>query len=310
MQKEYIEFKINRDFGDIITVYFDFIKQNIKSFSGFFIRYNGIFIIGLLISSYLLVSGFIGIVNDRVNSSNFFPGDDSSDMYLIVGSILFIIVFLVAAGLNYSLATSYIINYEREKGIQFEKNKVWTLIKSKAGNILFFIILLIPIYAVFFIVSIIFAFIPIIGMIPQYIVQCFILSWIGVSFAILFSEDKSVADSFGEGWNIVTKNFWKSIGVNFIMALLIMVLIGVVLMIPGIIVGLYTWHIVENDVEFATDVFTKIIYTIGMCSLLLTLTFSHCLSQFVNVVLYYTLHEKEYNTHTRNKIDQIGQLGE
>ena len=62
MQKKYIELRINRDFGDIITTYFDFFKQNIKKFTNVFVSYNGIFLIGLLIASYLLVSGFIGLI--------------------------------------------------------------------------------------------------------------------------------------------------------------------------------------------------------------------------------------------------------
>ena len=37
MQREnkdnYIELRVNRDFGDLITLYFDFFKQNLKKFT-------------------------------------------------------------------------------------------------------------------------------------------------------------------------------------------------------------------------------------------------------------------------------------
>ena len=62
MANNYIPLRINRDFGDIITAYFDFLKANLKKFTNIFISYNGIALIVLLLVSYLLVSGFIGLI--------------------------------------------------------------------------------------------------------------------------------------------------------------------------------------------------------------------------------------------------------
>ncbi|MEE9363649.1 MAG: hypothetical protein V3U92_13705 [Cellulophaga sp.] len=310
MQNKYLELKINRDFGDIITIYFDFFKQNIKKFSNVFIRYNGIFLIGLLIISYLLVSGAIGLIHQE-NSNAFSASDNNMSYYMYIGfsAILFFIIFLVTALLNYSLSTSYMIHYDSANGNDFDKTNVWSFVKDKLGKIILFVLILIPIYIGFMIVSVICAIIPIIGIFAQYILQFFLAAWIGVSFFVMLKEGKDIGDSFSEGWHLVTKNFWKSVGVNLILGILIGILILLVLMIPGILIGLYTWHVVENDVAYTTDIVTKIIYTLGMCSILIVITFSHCLSQFINGILYFTLHEKTYNTNTRNKIDQIGNLG-
>ena len=78
------------------------------------------------------------------------------------------------------------------------------------------------------------------------------------------------------------------------------------MLFPWVIVGLYTFHVVENDVDFASSVVAKIIYTLGTWLALAVGIFSYCLTQFVNGMLYYSLHEKEYNLNTRSKIDQIG----
>jgi len=68
-QEKYIELRVDRDFGDIIQLpYFDFFKQNLKKFTNVFLSYNGIFLIGLLIVSYLLVSGVIGLITNNQNS--------------------------------------------------------------------------------------------------------------------------------------------------------------------------------------------------------------------------------------------------
>ncbi len=58
MFQKKIEFRQKLDVGDIVTYYFDFLKQNIKSFTNIFISYNGIFILAFLGISYLLVTGF------------------------------------------------------------------------------------------------------------------------------------------------------------------------------------------------------------------------------------------------------------
>ena len=309
MKDKYIELRINRDFGDILTVYFDFLKQNIKKFTNVFLSYNGIFLIGLLITSYLLVSGFVGMISTGTNSyflNTAQTNEDTYWMYIIAGGILFFLIFLMVAGLNFSLSSSYMIKYDEHKGMGFDKTEVWNLTKEKLGSTLVFIILLIPIYLLFFIASIIFAFIPLLGMFAQYILQFFMTAWIGVSFFSMLSQNKGVTEAFGEGWNLVGKNFWRSVGVNFILGLLNGLLMFIVLIIPGILIGIYTFHVVENNVDIG-GVITTIVYTLGLCALLILMVYAQCLSQFINGILFYTLHEKTYNVNTRSKIEQIGQ---
>jgi len=305
----HIEFKINRDLGGIISAYFDFLKQNIKKFNNVFLSYNGIFLIGLLIVSYLLVTGFIGLI--RAEQSNFTVGsgpDETYIAYFVGGGILFTLIAIILMMLNYSLSGSYLIKYEESANSQFEKKDVWKLVKERIGQVLVFVLLLIPIYFIFAIVYVIVAIIPIVGFFGQIFGQYLMAAWIGVAFFALLKENKGVTSALGEGWNLITKNFWKSIGVNFILGLLNAVLMGVVLMIPGILIGIYSYHVIENGVNVSESIIPTIIYTLGTCILLILWVYSICLRQFVNGILYYTLHEKTYNTHTRAKIDQIGNL--
>lgn len=309
MADNYIPLRVNRDFGDIITTYFDFFKQNIKKFTNVFLSYNGIFLVGLLIASYLLVSGFIGLIAYENTPNRFSSGielEEKYTIYMVAGGILFFIIFIIVLVLNYALASSYMVKYEDNQNNNFDKKEVWEYTKSQFGNILVFILLMIPIYIGFFIVSIIFAFIPIVGIFVQYILQFFIAAWLGVSFYDMLQNKKGVTESLGEGWNLVTKNFWKSVGVNFILGLLIGILMMITLIIPGVIIGVYTFHVVENNVDYSTSVVSTVIYTLGTCLFLIIAVYGQCLSQFVNGILYYALHEKTYNVHARSKIEQIG----
>lgn len=309
MADNYIPLRVNRDFGDIITTYFDFFKQNIKKFTNVFLSYNGIFLIGLLIASYLLVSGFIGLIAYENTPNRFSSGIELEEKYtifMVAGGILFFLIFIMVLVLNYALASSYMIKYEDNKTNNFSKKEVWEYTKSQFGNILVFILLLIPIYFAFIVVSLIFAFIPIVGFFVQYILQFFIAAWIGVSFYDMLQNKKGVTEGLAEGWNLVTKNFWKSVGVNFILGLLIAILMMIALIIPGVIIGVYTFHVVENNVDYSTSVVSTVIYTLGTCLFLIIAIYGQCLSQFVNGILYYALHEKTYNINARSKIEQIG----
>lgn len=310
MKDNYIPLRVNRDFGGIVSVYFDFFKQNIKNFTNVFISYNGVFLIGLLITSYLLVSGFMGMIAQESGNNSFGGGNEFEQdyyIYLGIGGFLFFIIFSGIAFLNYSLSTSYMIKYVETRDNTVDKKEVWELAKSQFGNIFVFVLLLIPIYFVFIIAAIILAIIPILGIFAQYIVQFFLTAWVGVSFFDMLEKKKGVTEALGEGWKLVTSNFWKSVGVNFIMGLLLGMLLIIALIVPGIIIGVYTFHVVENNVDYSHSIVSTIVYTLGTCIVLIIAVYGQCLTQFVNGVLYYALHEKTYNENTRATIEQIGQ---
>lgn len=310
MTEKYIPLRVNRDFGDIITTYFDFLKQNIKKFTNVFISYNGIFLIVLLVVSYLLVSGFMGVIAYE-NNSNFGvarePMDEKYFMLIGAGGILLFILFLVVAVLNYGLATNYMILYEEKEGNIFDKKEVWKKTINQFGSILLFVLFLILLFIGLIIVSFILILIPFLGILAYYVLLFFFLSWVGVSFFHMLQNKTGVTEGLGEGWNLVNKNFWKSVGVNFILGLLNGILQMIISIVPFVIIGLYTFHVVENDVDFANSVVSSIVYTIGTWLALAVAIYSYCLSQFVNGILYYALHEKTYNINTRKKIDQIGE---
>ena len=209
MPQKKIEFRQKLGVGDIVTFYFDFLKQNFKSFTNIFINYNGVFILGFLGISYLLVTGFIGLFGSGSNLNDS-SSEITSMMYVGVGGFLFLILFLIVAALNYSLSSSYISLYVTQDTNEIEKKDIWRKVKSNSSNIIIFIVLLFVIYTGFFIASIILAIIPIIGSIAQYILNFALTSWIGISFMVLMHEKENVTNSFGEGWQLVTKNFWNA----------------------------------------------------------------------------------------------------
>ncbi|MCR9182846.1 MAG: hypothetical protein NXH73_07965, partial [Flavobacteriaceae bacterium] len=93
MKDKHIELRQAREFGLIISDYFEFLKHNMKDFLNLFLRYNGIFIILFLGVSYLMVTGFMGLVRSEVSGAA--ANDWSFGIYIGVGAFLLILFLLI-----------------------------------------------------------------------------------------------------------------------------------------------------------------------------------------------------------------------
>lgn len=302
MQQKHIELKAPRDIGGMISTYFDFLKQNFKSFLNIFISYNGIFILGFLGVSYLLVTGFIGIYA----STGISTPSSSHQIYLALGFLGFIVLFLATAIFNYSLAAAYMIEYESSNGVEVEKKKVWKIVKQNLGKITLFIMLMMLMYFVVMIVGMVISVIPVLGIFAYYLIFLGYSSWMGLSFMSMMNDGKEVIEAFGEGWNLLKKYFWKSILTNLVITMLIGILMTVVLMVPGILIGIYAFHSIQTGIDLANSPVANVVWILALSLLLILYTLQQSLSQFVNGILYYSLHEETYNEAARKRIDNIG----
>ncbi|GEQ85890.1 hypothetical protein ULMS_13980 [Patiriisocius marinistellae] len=307
LKKDFIELKQKRDIGDAVSTFFDFFKQNVGSYFNLYIRYNGLFIIGLLGVSYLLVTGFLGMVQSSVNYS--VTGEnpvDAGAWYVGFGAIAFVLIFLITGLINYSLAASYMIEYENNKTIVIDKKDVWIRLKKNIGKTILFMVLLILTYIGVAVVGAFISFIPILGTLAYYVIILGWTAWMGLSFMSMFYEEKDVTSALGEGWNLLFKFFWKNILTNLVISLLLGILLVVVLMIPGILISIYVFHAAENDIDLMNSSVAKVIWIIALTIVLFIFSFNQSLAQFVNGILFFSNHEETYNHHTREKIEQIG----
>jgi len=302
MLKKYIPLKQQRDVGEIITTYFDFFKQNFKPFLNIFISYNGIFILGFLGVSYVMVTGFVGSLSSNT------IGSDSSiyNIYIALGALGFLFLFLLTAILNYSLAAVYIIQYEGNKGKEVVKRKVWEVVKDNLGKIILVSVIMMLMYLVLVVVGVIISFIPLLGTLAYYLMILGFTSWSGLSFMALINDNREVTDAFGEGWKLLKLYFWKCVLSNLIISILLSLLMMVVLIIPGVLISVYAFHSLDSGVDLANSAVANVVWTIALSIVLILYTLNQSMLQFINGILYYSLHEETYNEATRERIDQIG----
>ncbi|SFR49415.1 hypothetical protein SAMN04490243_2254 [Robiginitalea myxolifaciens] len=297
-----------REFGDLLTLYFEFLKRNFKAFIQVFIRYNGLLMIGLLLSSYLLVSGFSGLFNVFGNQTmGVTPeGGENYGALLGFGILLYFVIAIIATTLNYALATGYIVHYQNTEGKRAGARDVWNLIKKRIGSSLLFMLMVLVLLAVAMFIGIFLSFIPLVGPLLFYGILFFMSAWLGMSFTAMFAHDKNLGEALGEGWDLLFKSFWTCIGVNFILGILNFILMMLLMTIPGVLIGAYAFHQFQIDGQQTVEWLDTFVFTLGVGIYLIMGILNQSLTQWVNGMLYYALHEKKYNTNTRRKIALIG----
>lgn len=299
----YIELRNRSTFGDIINNYFLFLKYNFRSFTNLYLRYNTISIILTLVSSYLLVTGFLGLASRdfRFGMSN----NIETDSYFIFGIVVMVLVVFVTSLVNYSFSSAFVSEYVNNNGV-IESKAIWINIKRNLGTIILFILLGAAIYVCYLIISIMVSFIPLLGMLIQYGLSFTLAAVFGLTFMSIFSKAKNFSDALSEGFSFTFSNFWKVVLYGLIIGILNLMITALILAIPTFIIGIYIYLSAESNLEFATSITASIIFTLSFGVFLLAFIFTQALSQVAYGILYYNLYEIKYNEYLQQKIDQIG----
>ena len=299
----YIELRNRNTFGDTINTYFLFLKFNFKKFTSLYLRYNAVSIIITIISSYLLVTGFMGLASRDFRFGMNNDGEDT--IYLAVGSVILFLILFITALINYSFSSAYITDYVNSTG-NVESKHIWQKIIANIGSIILFILIGIGIYIGYFIVSFIFALIPLLGMFVQYGLNFLLTAFFGLTFMAIFTENKGLGNAISVGWSYTFSSFGKVILFGLVIGILNLMITILIVSVPGFIIGIYVYFSVESNVDLATSVFANVIFTLGFAMFILAFIYSQALTQISYGVLYYNIYEEKNNVFLRNKIEQIG----
>lgn len=224
MEKKQINFKQERDFGEIFNATFAFIGQEIKLLGQAMLFFV---VPALLIASLFMV--LMGMEQQKI-MGGMYDGDPSSianpfsmlgDMffYIMIAMLIYAIAFTMLKCTIYGYIKLYI-----EKGKdEFELNDIWNEIKRN-----FFPVLGTSI-VVGLVVSVGFIFCLIPGI------------YFGISlsliYIILIFEGEGFGNAFSRSFEVVKQKWWLTFGL-IIVAYLMIYMMSMLISIPGMIVGL------------------------------------------------------------------------
>ncbi|WP_412561252.1 hypothetical protein [Winogradskyella sp. MIT101101] len=303
MNEKYIELRTRSTFGDIINTYFLFLKHNFKAYTNLYLRYNAISIILTLICSYLLVTGFMGLVS---RDFRFGMGNNvATDNYFIAGAIILFLVVFITSLINYSFSSAYLAEYVKNDGEIVSKN-IWKSILRNIGTIILFILIGGLLYIVYIIISMVVSFIPLLGMIIQYGLSFTMTAIFGLTFMSIFSTKKGFGEAISEGFDLTFSNFWRVILFGLVIGILNLMITALIISVPSFIIGIYSYFSVDSNVDITSSTFATLLFTFGFAAFLLSFIYTQALSQISYGILYYNLYEVKHNVFLQKKIDQIG----
>lgn len=304
---KYIEPRIRRDFGGIMSAYFDFLKGNMKALFNAFVAYNGIFVIFFLLGSYLVVTGLVQVI---VAQNNWVQGDTSGyetgGLYAGFGLLVLMLVLLVSSLLNYGLSSSYVSLYEQKKINNLDRKEVWYKTRSKFGGLILFAISAVLLYLVYFAVQLVLSIIPFLGSIVAIGIGMAFNAWLSLTIFSYIHKGEGVFTAFGEAWTLLFSGFWKAIGVNLVLGIIIQVIIVALNILPSVLVGIYMYNTIDDGNGLQDDIFGQILIVIMITIFCIAFMFAQILSQSVNAFLYFNLHESKHNDYLRSRIDKLG----
>lgn len=308
--KKYIELRQQRDFGQVISVSFEFLFAN---FSGFF---KTVFIItglSFIFSITLFSLWFYKIINAFTNGARTtrYRGNGSEDalmnmfggmnlVYLILGGL----VFMFSLMFTYLTVYSYIKIYVRNgKIMDISAREIWNEVKQRlpkyiGGGTLFVIIIALLNALSIAIQSISPGFRFFVAIASN---AFFFYSYL--YFLVLVNEEEvTVIDAFGRTFYLVSGKWWFTFGI-FIVLFLLCYILSILLSFTGVFVAgmanKFFGFGVSKYVNFLLVVSGGVLGTIYMYMIF-------CFFIIKNSVLYYSYSEQKDSIGLLQNIDALG----
>lgn len=287
-QTPYIEFKKQRELGEILSDAFNFVRSEFKPFFRTIFKVVGPFLLVLLISLSLYLYSFGGLFNFE------FQSNQAAFNPVIMFAAVFFFVFSAVAtfAMAQSTALSYIGFYVDQKGqVDYEK------VRSKAYSRFWSYIGLMFLVGIVLIFGFLLCFIPGIYLYPPMM----------LTFPILAFTNKGVSESFSYGFTLIKDNWWATFATLLVIGIIVAI-IGYVFQIPAVI---YMWIKMgvfsgEIDAEnMSGGIFDPVYIALNILAYLVQFVLN-MVTIVVAAMLYFHLNEKKNFTGTFERIQNLG----
>lgn len=282
MNQEIIQFKKQRELGEILNVTFKFIRQNYKAASRIYIKVVGpVFLVLIAAIAYYTWSTVgSGIFETGLQGSNFII----SLAIMILAYMLFVSTM---TGTIYHIILSYINN-----GGEIVSQDVTTGMKADFGKLLLLtLISWILIFA---------------GMVLLFIPGVYLFVPLSLSAAIMVFRRESVLESISSSFDLIKNNWWITFATLICIGLLVY-LIGLVFQIPAIIYMFFKAFTVVSEGS-SSDVHG--LFGTGYIVLnVITSTLQYVIYSITPIAVafvYFNLNEKQNFTGTYETIQNLG----
>lgn len=279
MKQQPIELRRIRDFGQVISDTFAFLKENLKPLLKVLIIICGFFILIGIISTVFTYMNITSVFNFEPNTYDF---ETKQYSYLLN---VFITVFILALSQGFIFLTTlcYISVYLQKNNQTPTLPEVWGYFKFYFFRVLLSGILI----SILLMVGTMFCLIPGIWLFP-------ILYLI---IPIIIMENTSFSYAFNKSFRLIKENWWFVFGVIFVLFIIVWVINSCV----GIPLSLFT-----TGSKFFTLKSFKLPVIIVLSVLRNILLISYVLPAIGLSLCYFTLAEQKDGTGLLDRIEKLG----
>jgi len=305
----------SRDFSAFFQDTFAFIKQNGKHYFKHFFIINGIFLLILMVIGYFITkfyTDFIFSVAPEIDNPSVFDNymNENSGIFILL-ALLFIIIGLVAGLISYSYTAIYLQLYVKHGSKNFDTQQIIQSYKKNISKLFIFLVcgILLAIPLVFVLgIGIFILAITIIGfLLMPVLIGAFSLFY-NMSLMEYLEHKRSIWDSFGYAWTLMSKKFIAAVGSVGIFYLMAYVVQNIITLIPYVFfmgsVFTTTQQGNSNPQEVGAS-FMIIMLIVFFISFIVGAILNN-ITQLNQGIVFYSLKEDNENINTKSIIDQIG----
>ncbi|MCF4101838.1 hypothetical protein L1I30_09185 [Gillisia sp. M10.2A] len=282
MNETYIQFKRKRELGEIITVTFQFIRNNYKPLLKSIIKNVG--------PLFLIFIAAIAYYTSAIAGSPFKAMQDSAANFLIAMLVLFLALMLFYSA-YYATILHYIKSYVENNGVVQPQN-----IRTGVRQNFLKLILLYVITSVLTIAGFMFLVIP----------GIYIFVPLTLASTILIIENRSISESISYCFDLVKNHWWTTFGSLLVIYILVYV-IGLIFQLPVLI---YTVTKVfmssqEGSIADPSSFQDWIFISLNTFATVMQYVLSGITIISISLI-YYNLNEHKNLTGTYEAIDNLG----
>jgi hypothetical protein len=291
MANQPIDFKKERDFGDIFSESFNFIGQEFKRLGRVILYY----VVPVLILSSIAITFYTIKVQELSYSLTANAGSSTTPSFQGLGSMLvsifiYFVLYLLATTLLFCAVYCYIKLYITRGNDNFTVNDVWNeMIHSFVG-------ILIATFVTGIVIMIGFACCIIPGI------------YIGIAlsalFCIMIFEDLSFSKAFSKSLKIINPNWFLTLGICIVSTIIIYIL-SILVSIPAIAFGFKDLFFNLKHLDKAQMNYSMGFYLWNSLAHLLTQVFM-VIPIVITAFMYFSYREKIEKPSLYEKINQIG----
>ncbi len=293
MQQKYIEFKKQRELGEILTDTFVFLRTQFKPFFNTYFKILGPFLLAMVLSLVL----YIYYAGNSLNFMLVGAGGEVDNLAVVFGlGALYIFSLVVVYTLSQSTVLHYIKSYANGQGeITFStiKKEVYQSFWSFIGLGLL-VALSVVVGLMFCILPGIYLYVPLV-----------------LSFSIMVFNRMGTSDAYSYSFTLVKDEWWITFATLFVIGIIVGVA-NYAFSLPAqvyqfIKMGIFSG---EVDAESMFNVFKDPIYILLNVVSSVGQFLMNLISVIAAVFIYFNLNEKKNFTGTYERIDNLGKTTE